>query len=94
MYFNVFSDIPMSVGILNIRSQGSYTNELEFEWDTQLEAQIYVKVTKGRTIRKVMGGGGGGGGGRAKPKKNLFPENLFPGSNSYTRLKFSRHLAF
>ena len=26
------------------------------------------KRTKGRTIRKVMGGGGGGG--RAKPKKN------------------------
>ncbi|CAB4030772.1 Hypothetical predicted protein [Paramuricea clavata] len=37
-------DIPMSVGILNIRSQGSYTNELEFEWDTQLEAQIYIKI--------------------------------------------------
>jgi hypothetical protein len=36
----------MSVGILNIRSQGSYTNELEFEWDTQLEAQIYVKVMR------------------------------------------------
>ena len=27
-----------------------------------------IKVIKGRTIRKVMGGGG------AKPKKKLFPE--------------------
>ncbi len=34
----------MSVGILNIRSQGSYTNELEFEWDAQVEAQVYIKV--------------------------------------------------
>lgn len=36
----------MSVGILNIRSQGSYTNELEFEWDTQVEAQVYIKVSE------------------------------------------------
>ena len=34
----------MSVGILNIRSQSSYTNEFEFEWDTQVEAQVYIKV--------------------------------------------------
>ena len=40
----IFLDVPMSVGILNIRSKGTYTNELEFEWDTKIEAQIYVKV--------------------------------------------------
>lgn len=34
----------MSVGILNVRSQSSYTNELEFEWDTQVEGQVYIKV--------------------------------------------------
>jgi hypothetical protein len=39
-----FPDVPMSVGILNLRSQSSYTNELEFEWDTQVEAQVYIKV--------------------------------------------------
>ncbi|XP_046846407.1 transcription factor CP2-like isoform X2 [Xenia sp. Carnegie-2017] len=37
-------DMPMSVGILNVRTQGSYKNELEFEWDTQVEAQVYIKI--------------------------------------------------
>lgn len=36
----------MSVGIHNIRSKGSYTNELEFEWDTKIEAQVYIKVSE------------------------------------------------
>lgn len=44
LYHHFCKDVPMSVGIMNIRSQGSYTNELEFEWDTQIEAHVYIKV--------------------------------------------------
>ena len=49
-----FSDVPMSVGILNIRSQSSYTNELEFEWDTQVEAQVYIKVKRWKYVLGLL----------------------------------------
>ena len=39
-------DVPMSSGVLNIRSKGNLLNCYEFEWDPNKGSEVYIIVSK------------------------------------------------